>query len=1169
MDITKLIGFSKEKLARKSIFIIIMIAVFCTAICGVTIHANINHAVAMEQQARCNIPEHVHQDSCYDEDVIICGQEAHTHDGNCYLVLLKDNDINDVLTLVGEDNEKSLESVISSTVSAALNFNDNINTPENSENLDEKSLSELNDTISSNDSLPPLVLNENINRATVTAAADDDKKGLNESNGLVTASVGDTPSADNYDANVYAYIDGKWTCIGTIPFERVRISNSSNRYNSTIPTNDLLELVNTSLGTEYNYNSFDIAVSTSQNSGYSTNNIGINRTTTMIGYRQLSNDASKTKHIRLIPNNGKANSMAFAFYSVKFVYPEGNTETRYVYSGNSISMPHGDYIWSDGTNEYEEGHTVRITSSKTFTAERIETGPITYVNINYNINFPTISGVTVSMKPTLAGTSVATIRDEYTEGSIVTIRNVSEQSVKGNLNNNSTGQTRAIQFRGWKVEGTDIIIQPNTNLVWEEVVQYADRNDLDLIGVWEYSAKQTASFFIRFDSVAVDTDGNVTGQDSNKYTKELFSSYVGGVDTSLSVSALQDRYHIADVTPDNSYTADQEIRALYGEKTDGVWLYQIPHDDYIFKQLEQYATTGYLSVDGETVKVEDLNDQKYAIRWYVFKCQDDAWHIDGKLVKKVGLIHMHKTFAGNKELIEKAKDGFSIDAYNKDKGEHYTLDMTNFDSYDASKNSYSWKIEDVEYGEEWQFTENVNKQIEQDDTTYHVYSSYSILDVTGDQSRVEEGTSFSVSGVTYAPDEGVDESLKTEFTNIYNKSNSIVIKKQDATTGNPLGGAEFKMVQNGEVLKFNYNDSTSIYEYDMVNGTETVLSNNLSGYFEISIEDFSYDSGPIVLKEITAPEGYTPIGDIEIGYVDDTEEVGILSGNSDMTKYTNGVLIIGNSTDEASVTVKKQWDCPESEWQDVYIQLFANSKLVTSVISGVKHEAILNRDNNWTYTWDNLPLYVNGEKIQWSIKEVRIGNEDCKSDGTFVNWLASYELPVKSTDSKGNENTLLTVTNTTKRVMLRLTKTDYNKLKQLSGATFTLEAVDSSGEVLPSEVSKTATTGDLGTLIFDNLKCGVRYRLAETAAPEGYHKIEDYIYLTINEDGSVAVEDDSYAGPGSTAYNIFVINSEAVPLPEAGGKGNSMFYVTGLLLLIAAAVIYIRNLRKRRWEHRT
>ena len=90
------------------------------------------------------------------------------------------------------------------------------------------------------------------------------------------------------------------------------------------------------------------------------------------------------------------------------------------------------------------------------------------------------------------------------------MRNVSSQTLNGTVNGNGTGLTRVIQFKGWKVKNTDIIIQPNTVLVWEELVQYASRKDLDLIGVWDYNAKQTASFFIRFDSVAVDAGGNVT-----------------------------------------------------------------------------------------------------------------------------------------------------------------------------------------------------------------------------------------------------------------------------------------------------------------------------------------------------------------------------------------------------------------------------------------------------------------------------------------------------------------------------------------------------------------------------------------------------------------------------------------------------------------------------------
>ena len=232
---------------------------------------------------------------------------------------------------------------------------------------------------------------------------------------------------------------------------------------------------------------------------------------------------------------------------------------------------------------------------------------------------------------------------------------------------------------------------------------------------------------------------------------------------------------------------------------------------------------------------------------------------------------------------------------------------------------------------------------------------------------------------------------------------------------------------------------------------------------------------------------------------------------------------------------------------------------MTTVIAGVEPQVILNADNNWIYTWDNLPVYVNGSKIAWSLKETQIGEEKSKTDGSFVNWLVSYELPVHSTGSDGKEDILLVVTNTTKRVMLRLTKTDLGKTEQLAGATFLLEVVDANGNVIETEVSKTATTGDAGTLIFDNMKCGVRYRLTETETPEGYLPLEESIYFTIQESGAVVVEPNYFAEAGNTAYNLIVRNATAIPLPESGGTGTSMLYAFGALLFIAVAGIYINN----------
>ncbi len=1156
----------KRQLNISSIVLYAICTMVCIALCGFLFYLNVTHSVALEQEIRCGMEEHTHTDGCYNGDFLVCEKPSHTHDGNCYIVLLKENDINGILTLLDDRDDHSLETVISDTMSSALTLNANINSLASANTaLTQEDVVALNDTVSTQETLPDLVFNENINHLQALALNEEQQEELPQqsqsSNNVSTFAVGDAPNTSNYQANFYIYLDGKWTCIGTLPYTTTA---NGTRYDYTIPTSDVLNLVNQTLDTNYVYNSFDISVSTSLNSGYTISNIGMGSVTTTIAYRQR-NTASKTaRYVRIIPNNASAGSTAFAFYTVTYQYPNGSTSSRIVRSGSTVTLPSGNYEWSSGNNTYAAGETVTITKQTTFVGTTI--GPVTFVNINYNVNFPTVSGVTVTTKPTIAGLSNTTVTDGYNEGTSATIRNVSQHSVEGKVNNNNTGLSRVIQFKGWRVGNTDVILQPNTTLVWEELLQYASGASINLTAVWDYAAVQTASFFIRFDSVAVDTDGNITGQDSNKYTNELFSAYVGGIDTNLSASQLHNLYHIADTTSDNSYGADQEIRALYGERLDGVWLSAFPNDDFIFHSLVQYANTGYLSVGGQPVKAEDLNDREYAIRWYVFKAQDDAWHIDGKLVKKEGLIHVYKTFAGNKELVAEAKTDFYIDATDVSAGTNTVLTLDNRTTYDAATDTYMWEIENVDYGELWQITEHPHLFVDPG-VDFGVYSEYTVMDAHGDQSITGTGTSLTVSGMTYALDEGTDEVLRAEFTNIYNKSNSIVIKKQDALTGVSIGGATFRLLQNGQPLKFSYNSQTESYKYDPENGNYTVLSGSENGYFEISIQDFSYDFGNITVQEVAYPTGYSPIGDIEIGYIDDTKQIGIIGGNSQMIKYVNGILIVGNSTDVLSITAKKEWDCPENEWQPVTVQLLANGKLVTTVIAGVDPQVVLNAENGWRYTWKNLPIYVNGTKIEWSIKETMIGTEAAKADGSFVNWLASYGIPVQTTGSDGNPHVTLTVTNTTKRVMLRLTKTDISKTVQLKGATFLLEAVNAQGIVLPDEIAKTATTGDAGTLIFDNLKCNVRYRLTEQHPPDGYLELAEYIYFTIHEDGSVAVEESYFAQAGGTAYNILVRNAEAIPLPESGGIGTSMFFALGLALVALAAGIYITHLRKRRCQN--
>lgn len=1163
------------------------------------LRSSVVRAVALEQTARCGVQEHTHTQACYNGSSLICGQTPHSHTENCYLVLLKDNDINTLLSQVDADESHNLETVISDTVDTATQLSEESpqsaqsdiqlvplsSTTVQTEPADTSTaldVSALNEAISENDLDPGLVLNENLYKSSALSGSSTDLPlpeatpsllATGANGGISTLSVGDQAEDGNRNANFYVYLDNKWTCFGTLTFTT---SGSWRNYTARLTTGNVVNLVNNSLGTNYSWYDLNLRWSTTANpSGTPStwNTVTINNSN--ITFRNGDSDyftsnttARSAKYLFLVDDSADP----LPFYTVTFRHANGSTTSQYVPSGTTITLPDATagYVWNDGSAEYITGQSVTIYGPKTFSAQE-DNGQLRVV---YNISFPTVSGVTVSTRPTIYGTASSTLTDTVAEFDSVLIRNVSQHEVMAKVNNNSTNLSRIIRFSGWRVGDTDTILSPNSTLTWDELQTFASGSQLSLYGVWETLAVQTASFFIRYDSVAVDSGGNVTGQDSNKYTPELFATYVGGEDPkTMSYGELSAKYQITDTTADVSYGADQRIRALYGEQP-GVWLQSFPKDEDIFEMLKDYAQ--YLSVEGEPVNVNDLHSDAYAIRWYVFKCQSDAWHIDGRLIKKQGIVHIKKSFAGNRAGVALAKEDFSITAANAAGTKNHTLTLSNYDSYDSASDTYFWELTDLDFGESWNLTEHTYERINgADGINYHGYAEYSVVDVFNQQNKTGSGTSVDFLGQTYALDAGEDQIMRVELTNVYHTDNSIIIKKEDSRTGNPLAGATFQLLQNEQPLRFTYDSGKNQYIYDS-GGTLTELSGSTTGYYELIISGFSYDGGNVVIQELQAPSGYTPIENITIGYLPDpdtgqpTGEVGILS-TSPLASYHNGLLIIENSTENTSVTVTKQWLCPQADWADVTVQLLANRQMVSSLIPGVEPTVLLTAANNYTDTWTGLPAYANGAPIVWSVRETKIGTENCKPDYSFANWLVSYSEPTYTKDGSGKvTNTAFTVQNDTRRTLLRLTKTNLSGTIRLPDATFTLQHLipNNSGgyNVNPSFISRTATTGSDGTLTFDNLLYGY-YRLRETSPPIGYEDLLDPIYLTIQEDGTVVVDSHAYAQAGSTAYSIHVMNVPKRPLPITGGSGPGIYQMFGALVMLSAAWVWLLPKLRRKEEH--
>lgn len=811
------------------------------------------------------------------------------------------------------------------------------------------------------------------------------------------------------------------------------------------------------------------------------------------------------------------------------------------------------------------------------------------LTVRYTVNWSTPRETNApAALPTLAGSNNIAVG----EGESLTVSRVSQRVVSCAFR---IGYTRygAVYFTGWRTE-TGELLQPSSQIGYDELASYDGDGDgvVDLTGVWRYHQLQSVNFFVKYNSKDAHLD-----IDKEYYTDVIFSTFAGGIDSEVSrgVSYLNNTYAV-NLDRSNDYlTYDKEVRKLYGGST-GPWLADFPEDAYIFEELKKYAVNGQLSVpndegESELVNVEDLSEEGYAIRWYIFFITNDGgysdWHIDGALIRKEGKAHVAKTFAGNETLISASREKFYIHAANDDGKKQYILTtdavsdsrkaeilaelglaaaqikawITPMDDGDGDSHTLLWEFGDLDYNEEWTVTEHPP---DLPDTMS--YAEWTLADASAlNQSASGTGTAVTFRGVTQATDVEDPEWLRVSFNNIYYRADSLMLKKEDAATGHALAGAAFQFYQNERLMSFDLDPETGLYVYNQDDaGAVTTLVCN--GYTNVSTTGFSYDVGDITIREVASPEGYNRVGDVTLGYLADGT-VGITSDSGAYARYENGLLIIENSSDPINVAVVKEWNCADSERADVTVQLLANgsANLAAAALqdSGQSVTVTLTEVNGWTHTWTALPVYASGGPVTWSVRETRIGGENCKADYTFPNWIASYRSRVT------HEGLVLTVRNTPKRPMLYLEKRDFTGKKLLEGASFALVAVDGNGDPLPGAVTKTGVTGADGALSFDNLRYNTRYRLTETAAPADYLPFTEPAYLTIAESGTVEVEAHGYVSSAGTAYHIRALNRGAYSLPESGGPGTLPFHAPGGLLAAAALWGLARVRRKgKRAERR-
>lgn len=681
------------------------------------------------------------------------------------------------------------------------------------------------------------------------------------------------------------------------------------------------------------------------------------------------------------------------------------------------------------------------------------------------------------------------------------------------------------------------------------------------------------------------------------------------------------------VTPPTDKAENQSITCPLDEGVDKaeITVDSMPTDEEIFRKIRNSKEEVY-KYDANKTKViipkENLTTDKYAIRWYVLKYQNsDGWHIDGVLVEKNAKVIIKKTFVGDKEAIDEVKKNYSITVTkSNDTSDTRTLtlkaasssDSTSlgYTTYDEATDTYTWVVEGYQ-GEQYTVKEQnyTAKDITSEETSragalkkaFTSTSRYSIHnaenhehDTNGDKPYTDDGVSVTMAA--YAADIDNQYYQTVHLTNIYAQAGILTLSKADRVTGHGLGNVQFKLSnQNGSELKLLRRPNTNQYSVETQQAEklgytkpvpDNIVQTDANGYVQLRLPplidgdntlDVSY-AGEYYLEEIL-PEGYTGAKKISITVTDNAQVHFKIVAYDDNNKDTTSTWLDPNAPNDApilyntskmltTVTAVKKWTATTLEASKVFVtvQLCRNGRPLENV-SEKAYTKELNADNHWQYTWENLPLYVDGKIAKYSLRELSIG--DTKYDANVINdydtdGYEEYEVtedatkyyegedsPIQSDntvdeskfkhtlaawkDNSGkmhySNHALLVIRNAPVSADISFEKVDAEHGRALANAQFTLYSDEHCTKKVTGKnfTNPEVSYQEFGTVQFNNLPAGTYY-FKETKAPPGY-EADDTVYKAVIRNGKTDItpmpkgrEEESKQSNGVTVTNVSKMN---------------------------------------------
>lgn len=372
---------------------------------------------------------------------------------------------------------------------------------------------------------------------------------------------------------------------------------------------------------------------------------------------------------------------------------------------------------------------------------------------------------------------------------------------------------------------------------------------------------------------------------------------------------------------------------------------------------------------------------------------------------------------------------------------------------------------------------------------------------------------------------------------------SVQLTKTDATSQDLLDGAIFKLERqtkdgNWELVEDGLSATNGILIYNnLIEGQYRFIETQAP-------DGYSLNTRPILFP-ISKANGENPVQ---------------VSMNNDRNMEHPDVTAIEKNVTSANAGRVVEWEFTAYVPTDIdlYKTYYLTDTLQDARMS-FNQDSIkvfnngdeLNADD-YTVTLDGLTMtinFTNHKALKTGNVKVTFSTTNADTaTGAFTNTAyVHYQAEEEATESvkQSQASTTIYAINVNKHVALSDTK--------LSGAEFALYLLKEDAENNTNAFA-TGITVDDGSLekAFAGLNGGTYY-LVETKAPEGYKLASGVLTIVLPTD---------ITAENSFTYVANVANSTIVSLPITGGIGTLIFTFSGIALMGAAALLYIRSRRK-------